>query len=124
MGSHSIWMVLASSTRLSNCKCGRARSPDILTRSPSASQKASERQSDPFLVGPKEIIDKARRWRKVLGGGMRQAGILAAAGIYALTYNIERLAEDHNNARALAEGLCEIAELNLDHPPSRQTWFF
>jgi threonine aldolase len=73
-----------------------------------------------LLVGPKEIIDKARRWRKVLGGGMRQAGILAAAGIYALTYNIERLAEDHNNARALAEGLSEIAELNLD-PSSVQT---
>ena len=67
-----------------------------------------------LLVGPKEIIDKARRWRKVLGGGMRQAGILAAAGIYALTNNIERLSEDHSNARALAEGLCEIAELNLD----------
>ena len=73
-----------------------------------------------LLVGPKEIIDKARRWRKVLGGGMRQAGILAAAGIYALTHNIERLAEDHNNARALAEGLCEIAELNLD-PSTVQT---
>jgi len=67
-----------------------------------------------LLVGPKEIIDKARRWRKVLGGGMRQAGILAAAGIYAMTHNIERLAEDHNNARALAEGLSAIAELNLD----------
>jgi threonine aldolase len=73
-----------------------------------------------LLVGPKEIIDKARRWRKVLGGGMRQAGILAAAGIYAMTYNIERLAEDHSNARALAEGLCEIAELNLD-PSTVQT---
>jgi len=73
-----------------------------------------------LLVGPKKIIDKARRWRKVLGGGMRQAGILAAAGIYAMTYNIERLAEDHNNARALAEGLCEIAELNLD-PSTVQT---
>jgi len=67
-----------------------------------------------LLVGPKEVIDKARRWRKVLGGGMRQAGILAAAGIYAMTHNIERLAEDHNNARALAEGLSAIAELNLD----------
>jgi threonine aldolase len=70
-----------------------------------------------LLVGPKEIIDKARRWRKVLGGGMRQAGILAAAGIYALTYNIERLAEDHENARVLAAGLARIAELRLD--PSR-----
>jgi threonine aldolase len=73
-----------------------------------------------LLVGPKEIIDKARRWRKVLGGGMRQAGILAAAGLYAMTNNIERLAEDHSNARALADGLCEIGELNLD-PSTVQT---
>jgi threonine aldolase len=73
-----------------------------------------------LLVGPKEVIDKARRWRKVLGGGMRQAGILAAAGIYALTNNIERLSEDHSNARALAEGLCEIAELEVD-PSKVQT---
>jgi threonine aldolase len=70
-----------------------------------------------LLVGPKEIIDKARRWRKVLGGGMRQAGILAAAGIYALTHNIERLSEDHENARVLAAGLARIEELRLD--PSR-----
>ena len=73
-----------------------------------------------LLVGPKEIIDKARRWRKVLGGGMRQAGILAAAGIYALTHNIERLAKDHNNAGTLAEGLSAIAELKLD-PSTVQT---
>jgi threonine aldolase len=73
-----------------------------------------------LLVGPKEIIDKARRWRKVLGGGMRQAGILAAAGIYALTNNIERLAEDHHNAGTLTEGLSAIAELKLD-PSAVQT---
>jgi threonine aldolase len=60
------------------------------------------------LVGPKAVIDKARRWRKVLGGGMRQAGILAAAGILALTRHVDRLAEDHENARHLAEGLSEI----------------
>jgi threonine aldolase len=70
-----------------------------------------------LLVGPKEIIDKARRWRKVLGGGMRQAGILAAAGIHALTHHVDRLAHDHENARVLAEGLARIEELRLD--PSR-----
>ena len=57
------------------------------------------------LVGSKEFIHKARRVRKVIGGGMRQVGILAAAGIYALENNIERLAVDHKHAHLLAEGL-------------------
>jgi threonine aldolase len=70
-----------------------------------------------LLCGPKPIIDKARRWRKVLGGGMRQAGILAAAGIHALTHHVERLAEDHENAKLLAKGLAQIEELGVD--PSR-----
>ncbi|RMX01217.1 low-specificity L-threonine aldolase [Legionella jordanis] len=60
------------------------------------------------LCGTNELIKKARRWRKVLGGGMRQAGILAAAGIYALEHNIERLAEDHEHAQHLAKFLTEI----------------
>ena len=72
------------------------------------------------LVGPKERIHKARRWRKVLGGGMRQAGILAAAGIVALTDHVERLAQDHANARRLAEGLAEINGLGVD-PEKVQT---
>ena len=57
------------------------------------------------LVGSKEFIYKARRVRKVIGGGMRQVGMLAAAGIYALENNIERLAVDHQHANLLAEGL-------------------
>ena len=57
------------------------------------------------LVGSKEFIHKARRVRKVIGGGMRQVGMLAAAGIYALENNIERLAVDHQHADLLAEGL-------------------
>ncbi len=57
------------------------------------------------LVGTEELIAKARRWRKVLGGGMRQAGIIAAGCLYALQNNFERLAQDHANARTLAEGL-------------------
>jgi threonine aldolase len=73
-----------------------------------------------ILVGSAEVIDKARRWRKVLGGGMRQAGILAAAGIFALTRHVERLAEDHANARRLAEGLAEIGGLGIN-PEEVQT---
>ena len=57
------------------------------------------------LVGSAELIARARRWRKMLGGGLRQAGVLAAACLYALEHNVERLAEDHENARLLAEGL-------------------
>jgi threonine aldolase len=59
------------------------------------------------LVGNKPLIEKARRARKILGGAMRQAGVLAAAGLYALEHNVERLAEDHANAARLARGLQE-----------------
>ena len=67
------------------------------------------------LCGTKELIKRARRWRKMLGGGMRQAGIIAAAGIYALEHNIDRLQEDHDNASLLAEELSGITEIALDH---------
>ncbi|MCG7560176.1 low-specificity L-threonine aldolase [Pseudoalteromonas sp. McH1-42] len=61
-----------------------------------------------LLLGSKALINKARRLRKMLGGGMRQAGILAAAGQYALENNVERLREDHDNARYLAQRLNEV----------------
>ena len=66
------------------------------------------------LCGSKEFIVKAHRMRKQLGGGMRQAGILAAAGIVALESMIERLGEDHARARRLAEGLAGVSGLTLD----------
>ncbi len=66
------------------------------------------------LAGKKGFISEARRWRKILGGGMRQAGILAAAGIYALDNNIKRLAEDHANAKILAEALAGHPMVRLD----------
>ena len=66
------------------------------------------------LCSSKKLIDKARRWRKMLGGGMRQAGVIAAAGIYALDHNIERLQEDHDMAAQLGKGLAEIEELEVD----------
>ena len=58
-----------------------------------------------LLLGAGELIRAARRWRKALGGGMRQSGILAAAGLYALEHNVARLADDHAHAEALAAGL-------------------
>ena len=66
------------------------------------------------VCGTHEFIHEARRARKVLGGGMRQAGILAAAGIVALSEMIERLSDDHANARNLAEGLADIKGLSID----------
>lgn len=61
-----------------------------------------------LLAGPRDFVERARRYRKMLGGGMRQAGVLAAAGIIALQEMRLRLGEDHQNARKLAEGLLEI----------------
>ncbi len=72
------------------------------------------------LCGSAEVVKRARRWRKVLGGGMRQAGIVAAAGIFALERNVERLEEDHHNARSLADGLADVEKLKID-PRSVQT---
>jgi threonine aldolase len=60
------------------------------------------------LCGSTELISKARRLRKMVGGGMRQAGILAAAGLYALEHHVQRLADDHANAAFLAQGLSEL----------------
>lgn len=67
-----------------------------------------------ILCGPAETIRQARRWRKMLGGGMRQAGVLAAAGLVALETMAGRLADDHQNARSLAEGLAEVAGIDCD----------
>lgn len=65
------------------------------------------------LAGSTALIDKARRWRKVAGGGWRQAGLLAAAGLYALDHNVARLAQDHARAAALAAQLGDIAGIRL-----------
>ncbi len=66
------------------------------------------------LAGSKDFIEEAWRWRQQFGGGMRQVGIVAAAGIYALENNIERLSEDHENAQVLAKGLSNIPTVQID----------
>jgi threonine aldolase len=66
------------------------------------------------LCGPAGKIAEARKWRKMLGGGMRQAGVLAAAGLVALDTMVDRLAEDHENARTLAEGLAGLPGVDCD----------
>jgi threonine aldolase len=77
------------------------------------------------LAGPAEFITRARRYRKIFGGAMRQAGVLAAAALYALDNNVDRLAEDHRNARLIAEAVADVPGLRLD-PPDVHTnlvWF-
>lgn len=66
-----------------------------------------------LLAGPADVIHRARRWRKMLGGGMRQAGILGAAIDYALDYQLARLAEDHTHAQRLAEALISVPGVRI-----------
>ena len=73
------------------------------------------------LLGSRDIIAAARRWRKALGGGLRQAGVLAAAGIYALEHHVERLAEDHENAAELAAAL-RAAGLSVELPQTNMVF--
>ncbi len=76
-----------------------------------------------LLVGPQAVVDEARVWRKRLGGGMRQVGVLAAAGLYALDHHVDRLAEDHHHARLLADAVgapapdTNIVVLDVDDAP-------
>jgi threonine aldolase len=66
------------------------------------------------LAGSAELIEEAWRYKQMFGGALRQAGVAAAAALYALEYNVERLAEDHEHARLLAEGLAELDGVSLD----------
>lgn len=74
------------------------------------------------LIGRCDLIDIARRHRKMLGGGLRQSGILAAAGIYALEHNVARLADDHRRAKRLAEGLSRHGALSVSAPDTNILW--
>jgi len=68
------------------------------------------------LCGSRDFIARAHRWRKMAGGGMRQAGILAAAALHALEHHVDRLAEDHANARRLAAGLAGLTDVTVEAP--------
>jgi threonine aldolase len=67
-----------------------------------------------ILAGPRALVVRAHRYRKMLGGGMRQVGVLCAAALYALDHHVARLADDHQNARRLAEGLAQLPGVALD----------
>jgi threonine aldolase len=75
------------------------------------------------LVGPRETIERARRWRKMLGGSLRQAGVVAAAALHALDHHVARLAEDHSNAARLADALQGLPGLAVDEPPQSNMVF-
>ncbi|MEO9189643.1 MAG: threonine aldolase family protein [Acetobacteraceae bacterium] len=75
------------------------------------------------LCGSAEFIDAAWRWKQRLGGSLRQAGICAAACLYALDHNVARLAEDHENARALARGLAQIPGIAVETPETNLVFF-
>ncbi len=75
------------------------------------------------LAGPKDFIAECWRWKQRMGGSMRQAGIVAAAGLYALDHNIDRLAQDHANAKALAKGLAEIPGIAVEPVETNLVFF-
>jgi threonine aldolase len=75
------------------------------------------------LAGPKDFIGQAWRWKQRLGGSMRQGGMNAAACIYALDHNVERLAEDHANAAALARGMAQIPGITVETPETNLVFF-
>ena len=77
-----------------------------------------------LLCGSRQFIAEARRYRKMLGGGMRQVGVIAAAGLYALERMVDRLAEDHENARLAAEGLAKVPGIELAPPPQTNLVYF
>jgi threonine aldolase len=75
------------------------------------------------IAGSRDFIDEVWRWKQRLGGSMRQAGICAAACVYALDHHVDRLAEDHANARALARGLSQIAGIEVQEPETNLVFF-
>ena len=77
-----------------------------------------------LLISDQATIDKARRLRKMLGGGMRQVGVIASCGMYALKNNVQRLQDDHDNAKLLADGLSSISELSVDYGDNQTNMVF
>ena len=75
------------------------------------------------IAGSRDFIDEVWRWKQRLGGSMRQAGICAAACVHALDHHVDRLAEDHANARALARGLSQIAGMQVQQPETNLVFF-
>ena len=114
--------------RLFNAHIHSGLSPKELTRNcDSVSICLSKGLGAPvgsLLVSSNEVIAKAKRIRKILGGSMRQVGVIASCGMYAIKNNIARLQEDHENAKLLAQGLSEISELEVDYGENQTNMLF
>ena len=114
--------------RLFNAHIHSGLSPKQLTRNcDSVSICLSKGLGAPvgsLLVSSNEVIAKAKRIRKILGGSMRQVGVIASCGMYAIKNNIARLQEDHENAKLLAQGLSEISELEVDYGENQTNMLF
>jgi len=114
--------------RLFNAHIHSGLSPKELTRNcDSVSICLSKGLGAPvgsLLVSSNEVIAKAKRIRKILGGSMRQVGVIASCGMYAIKNNIARLQEDHENAKLLAKGLSEISELEVDYGENQTNMLF
>jgi len=121
--SHGLLMHLDGARLLNACVATNRTAADYAQYFDSVSMCFSKSLGAPVgsaLAGSSDFIQRARKVRKMFGGGMRQAGIIAAGAIYALKNNIERLAIDHHNARRLADALAELPGVELD-PSSVET---
>jgi threonine aldolase len=114
---HGLHVHLDGARLMNACIAAGLRATDYCAHVDSVSTCFSKGLGAPVgsvVAGSRPFVDRTHRFRKMFGGGMRQAGVLAAAALYALDHNVERLAEDHANARHLAEGLAEMPGLQLD----------
>jgi threonine aldolase len=120
---HNLPLHLDGARLLNACVATGNKPTDWTTHADSASICFSKGLGAPVgsaVAGSTEFVDRVHRYRKMFGGGMRQVGIIAAAAIYALDHHVGRLAEDHANARRLAEALAQMPGIDLD-PATVQT---
>ncbi|HET6412780.1 MAG TPA: GntG family PLP-dependent aldolase [Anaeromyxobacter sp.] len=125
--SHGLEVYLDGARLMNACAASGVAARDYAAPATMASICLSKGLGAPagsVLTGPSERIREARRLRKRLGGGMRQAGILAAAGIYALDHNVARLSEDHANARRLAAGMGKLPGFKVAFAPESNLVYF
>ncbi len=114
---HGLHVHLDGARLMNACVARRLKPTDYTRHTDSVSMCFSKGLGAPVgsvVAGPRPFVARCHRFRKMFGGAMRQAGILAAAALYALDHNVERLVEDHANARRLAEGIAELPGIRLD----------
>lgn len=114
---HGLHMHIDGARLMNACVAAGCKPTDYTQHADSVSLCFSKGLGAPvgsIVAGTKSFIDRTHRFRKMFGGGMRQSGILAAAALYALEHNVERLADDHANTKRLAEAIAELPGLSVD----------